>query len=251
MLPIIQLGPLALQVPGLVLLAGLWLGLSLAERRARRSSYNPADLYNLVFIGLIAGVIGARLSYAATFPDAFSGNMINLVSLNPGLLDPFAGLLIAVAAAAIYMYRKHLSFWRTLDNLTPFFAVMAIAIGISHLASGNAFGKPTDLPWGIHLWGAIRHPSQAYEIIFAILTLIAVLIMDKTRWGQFPGFIFLLFISLTAFSRIFLEAFRGDSFLLANGFRQAQIIAWVILAVCLGLIGWRIQKHQQDEGAIP
>jgi phosphatidylglycerol:prolipoprotein diacylglycerol transferase len=249
MLPIIQLGPLALQVPGLVLLAGLWLGLSFAEKRARRSSFNPADLYNMVFIGLIAGVIGARLSYAATFPGAFSGNLLNLVSLNPGLLDPFAGLLIAAAAIAIYMYRKHLPFWGTLDNLTFFFAVMAIAIGISHLASGNAFGKPTDLPWGIHLWGATRHPSQIYEIILATLALIAVLFMDKSRWVKIPGIIFLVFISLTALSRLFLEAFRGDSFLLAIGFRLPQVIAWVILAVCLGLIGWRMQQ-QQDAQAI-
>jgi phosphatidylglycerol:prolipoprotein diacylglycerol transferase len=126
---------------------------------------------------------------------------------------------------------------------------MAIAIGISHLASGNAFGKPTDLPWGIHLWGATRHPSQIYEIILATLALIAVLFMDKSRWVKIPGIIFLVFISLTALSRLFLEAFRGDSFLLAIGFRLPQVIAWVILAVCLGLIGWRMQQ-QQDAQAI-
>jgi prolipoprotein diacylglyceryl transferase len=250
MFPIIQIGPLALQVSGLVLLVGLWFGLSLAERRARRTNFNPADLYNIVFVGLLAGVVGARLSYAVTFPDAFSGNLINLVSLNPGLLDPFAGMLIAIAAIAIYMYHKQLPFWITLDNLTPFFTVMAIAIGVSHLASGNAFGKPTDLPWGIHLWGATRHPAQAYEIIFGALILFVVLFIDKTRWNQMPGNIFLTFIALTAFSRLFLEAFRGDSFLLGNGFRLAQIAAWLILAACLGLLGWRNQRHEQDEGII-
>ena len=54
MLPTLQLGPLALQVPGLVLLAGLWLGLTLSERRARRIGENSGDLVNLVFIALIA-----------------------------------------------------------------------------------------------------------------------------------------------------------------------------------------------------
>jgi prolipoprotein diacylglyceryltransferase len=249
MLPIIQVGPLALQAPGLVLLAGLWIGLLLAERRASRFGENPADLYNLVFIGLIAGMIGARLSYAATYPDAFSGNLQNLVSLNPGLLDPFAGSLIAVAAIAVYIYRKHLPLWSTLDNLTPFFAVMAIAIGISHLASGNAFGKPTDLPWAIHLWGAARHPSQVYEIIFASLTLTIIFILEKTKWSQHPGNTFIAFLSLTAFSRLFLEAFRGDSLLIADGFRVAQVIAWVILAACLGLYGWRIQQRNRDQEA--
>lgn len=250
MLPIIQVGPLAIQAPGLVLIAGLWLGLILAERRARRIGANPADLYNLVFIGLIAGVIGARLSYAATFPDAFAGNLLNLVSLNPGLLDPFAGGLIAIVATAIYLYRKHLPVWTTLDNLTPLFAVMAIAIGLSNLASGNAFGIPTEQPWGIHLWGATRHPTQVYEIILASLILIAVLVIDKTHWSQTPGNTFILFLAFTALSRLFLEAFRGDSILIANGFRQAQVVAWLILAVCLGILGWRISRNDRTQGAI-
>ncbi len=79
MFPIFQIGPVALQVPGLVLLAGLWIGLTLSERRARQRGENPGHLYNLVFIGLIAGVIGARLSYVATYPNAFT--------TNPGLSD--------------------------------------------------------------------------------------------------------------------------------------------------------------------
>jgi prolipoprotein diacylglyceryl transferase len=250
MYPILQIGPLALQVPGLVLLAGLWVGLTLSERRARRLSENPNHLYNIVFIVLIAGVIGARLSYAVTYPNAFSANLWNLVSLNPGLLDPFAGALIAVAAGAIYIYRKHLPIWSTLDGLTPLFAVMAIAIGISHLASGSAFGQPTDMPWGIQLWGAKRHPSQVYEIIFSAIVLIAIMSIDRSKWSRSSGNIFLAFLSMTAFSRIFLEAFRGDSLLIANGFRLAQVISWLILAICLALYGWRIHQEHQDNEAV-
>jgi prolipoprotein diacylglyceryl transferase len=250
MLPIIQVGPLALQVPGVILLVGLWLGLLLSERRARRIGDNPAELYNMVFIGLIAGVIGARLSYAITYPDAFSGNLQNLVSLNPGLLDPFAGALIGIAAVVIYMYRKSLPVWRTLDNLTPLFAVMAIAIGLSHLASGNAFGAPTVVPWGIHLWGSLRHPTQVYEIITASLILIAILIIDRTRWVETSGNIFLAFMSLMAISRLFIEAFRGDSILIANEFRLAQVVAWLILAACLGLFGWRVSLRKKDKETI-
>jgi hypothetical protein len=50
MFPILQIGPLAIQVPGLIILAGLWLGLSLAERRAKKRESNPSVLYNLVFV---------------------------------------------------------------------------------------------------------------------------------------------------------------------------------------------------------
>lgn len=247
MLPTLQLGPLALQVPGLVLLAGLWLGLTLSERRARRIGENPGDLFNLVFIALIAGIIGARLSYAITYPSAFAANPLSLLSINPGLFDPLAGVFIGICAAAIYIYRKQLPFWSTLDALTPFFAVLAIAQGIAHFAAGSAFGSPTDLSWGINLWGAIRHPTQIYEILLAAIILLAVYLIDKSQLGQTSGFTFLSFIALSSAARLFSEAFRGDSTLIGNGFRSAQIISWLVLAVCLALLGRRVQLARSTE----
>lgn len=241
MFPILQIGPLAIQVPGLVIISGLWIGLTLAERRAKKRDENPAVLYNLVFIGIISGVIGARLAYAVNYSDAFTSNPISLLSINLGLFDPFSGTLIAAGAMLIYGMRKRLSFWKTLDSLTPLFTVMGIAIGLSHLASGSAFGSPTDVPWSIHLWGSNRHPTQVYEIISGIMVLILVIYIDSKEWGQIPGILFLSFLFLSATSRLFIEAFRGDSLLVGDGLRIAQIVSWVILASCLVLIGRKIQ----------
>ena len=250
MFPIIQIGPLAIQAPGLILIAGLWIGLTIAERRAHRLGENPGHLYNIVYIMLIAGVIGARLSYAVTYPDAFFENPLSLISLNPGLLDPLAGGLISLGAVAIYLFRKRIPLWSTLDGLTPLLAVLGIAIGISHFASGSAFGNPTHMPWGIELWGAIRHPTQIYESILAASILIIILLLDRTSWNSTPGNLFLSFISLTAISRLFLEAFRGDSMLFGNGLRIAQVVSWLVLAACLGLLGWRNQRSNQARGNI-
>lgn len=243
MLPTIQLGPLSLQVPGLVLLAGLWIGLTFSERRAKRHGEDPAFLYNLVFIALIAGVVGARLAYVLTYPDAFTANPWSLVSINPGLMDPFAGFIIAVAAGGVYITRKRKGLWSTLDALTPLFSVMGVALGISHLASGSAFGKPTDLPIGFQLWGETRHPSQAYEIILALIILLAVYSLDSSSWRGIPGLLFLAFVSMTAASRLLLEAFRGDSMLIFGGFRTVQLVSWLVLAICMLLIFRRLKTR--------
>jgi phosphatidylglycerol:prolipoprotein diacylglycerol transferase len=159
------------------------------------------------------------------------------------LLDPLAGALIAAAAAAVYLFRKNLPLWSTLDALTPLFAVMGIAIGISHFATGDAFGTPTHVPWGIQLWGASRHPTQIYEIILATFTLIVIILLDRKYWNHTPGNIFLSFISLSVVSRLFLEAYRGDSILLDSGLRIVQVISWLVLAACLVLLGWHIQQN--------
>jgi phosphatidylglycerol:prolipoprotein diacylglycerol transferase len=148
MLPILQIGPLALPVPPFSLLLALWLGLSLAEKFAPRRSI-PADaLYNLTFTGLVAGLIGARLGTIFQYPNAFIESPLSLVSLNPGLLDPFAGFAAGLIGMLVYGQYARLTLWATLDALTPLLAVMAVGFAVAHIASGEAFGAETSLPWG-------------------------------------------------------------------------------------------------------
>ncbi len=236
MLPVLQVGPLAIQTPGLMYLLGLWLGLSLAEKHAPAHGLSADQLYTLVFTALVAGLVGARLAYALQYPDAFSGTPISLVSLNAGLLDPFGGLATALLAALIYGQRKKLAFWPTLDALAPVLGVFMIGVALAHIASGEAFGAVANVPWSINLWGAHRHPSQFYELGASALTLFIL-----WKWMQTEsraGTLFVRFIALTAGWRLFLEAFRGDSTLLVWGVREAQVIAWFVLAVALILLEW-------------
>jgi prolipoprotein diacylglyceryltransferase len=234
MFPVLQIGPLALRTPGLLLLAGAFLGLSLAERHAARRGLHPDRMYSLVMIMFLVGILGARLSFAARHPGAFRDSPINLVSLDLSLLDPFGGLALALVAGLVYGQKKGLAFWSMLDAFTPALAVFAVFLGLSHLAGGTAFGAPTSLPWAIELWGARRHPSQIYETL-AALAILAIL------WRRFgidsaPGRLFLQFIALSAGAALFLGAFRGDNLLLPGGLRLDQVLAWAVLALSLGLL---------------
>ncbi len=248
MLPILQLGPLAIQTPGLILLLGLWLSLTLAEKHAHRHGIPSEWLYNLAFTALLAGIVGARFAYAARYTSAFVASPVSLISLNPGLLDPVGGVAIGVIAALIYGQRKQLPLWPTLDALTPIFMGLAVALSLANLASGNGFGAETHLPWGIDLWGAKRHPAQIYETFAALLILIFLWPNRGAlaRRVTIPGTIFVLFFTLSAAARVFLEAFRGDSATLPNGWRIAQVLAWIVFAVGL----WGLRKLTQSPQAI-
>jgi phosphatidylglycerol:prolipoprotein diacylglycerol transferase len=155
---------------------------------------------------------------------------LSLFSLNLDLFDPLAALGTAFLVGLVYGSRQKLLFWHTLDALTPLFAMLAIGLSLSQLAAGTAFGSPTDVPWGINLWNATRHPSQIYELIASLLIFgwIWFRKMDSR-----PGILFATFAALTASSRLFLEAFRGDSTLILGGLRLAQIAAWVVLVAAL------------------
>jgi phosphatidylglycerol:prolipoprotein diacylglycerol transferase len=231
----------------ILLVLAAWLGLTLAEKRAARRNVTAEALNNLAFYGLLAFVLGGRVSYALAHLSAFSQSPLSLFALNPDLFEALGGSIAAVLAALVYGQRQKLSLWNTLDALTPFFAVLAVGIGLSHLAAGTAFGKPTDLPWAIELWNAKRHPSQIYELLASLLTLGLVWFQ---RPNPRPGLLFLTFAALSSAARLFLEAFRGDSAMFFNGIRSAQVLAWILLTASFALHEWRERSTLEKEAAI-
>jgi prolipoprotein diacylglyceryltransferase len=244
MLPVINIGPLALPAPAFILLIGVWIALEMAEKQAELFGASPRHIYNLTLTAILAGLVGARLAYAAQAPQAFIDSPLSLLSPRPEMLDSTGGIVLAVLAAAGYAWVRRVSIWPALDALTTLFAVLAVALGLSHFASGDAFGAPAQLAWSINLWGELRHPSQVYETLAALGT--ASLVWPGSRTAQYsqqrPGLRWWVFLALSAAARLVLESFRGDSVLLLNMFRQAQVIAWLVLAVSLWQIGVRIKR---------
>ncbi len=210
-----------------LLLAALWLGLYLSEKRVEQHGISKNSLNNIVFYSILGYIIGGRLLFALTNLSAFTESPLSIFSINIDLFDPIGALVTAILVGFVYGQRQKLPLWSTLDSLTPLFAMLTIGLSLSHLAAGTAFGSPTTLPWGIHLWNATRHPSQIYELITSLL----VFGLIWFRKADSPaGSDFLLFVALTAGAHLFLEAFRGDSTLIFGGIRRTQVIAWIVLA---------------------
>jgi phosphatidylglycerol:prolipoprotein diacylglycerol transferase len=242
MFPVLQLGPLALQLPGLLTLLGVWVGINLIEREAPRRRLPAGTLSNMVFFSLLGGITGARLGYALRFLQVYAKDPLGLISLNPNTLAPFEGVVAGLIVALIYGQRRRLPLFPTLDAMTPGLASIAIFLGLANISSGDAFGAPTMVPWAIDLWGASRHPSQIYETIAAALIFMVVQRL-KSR-SPFPGFIFTLWILLTSIDRLFLEAFRGDSVLIFDGLRSAQVVSLAL--VVAAMLGFHFLTRRQN-----
>lgn len=174
MLPFLRIGPFTLQAPGLALLIGVWVGSSLAEKESARLKLNANDMYNLIFYGLVAGIGGARMAYAAQYSGVYLANPLSLLALTPNTLLPEWGLVIGIAVAVLFGRRKKLPLRPTLDALAPGLAAFMIAFAVAHFLGGDAFGAPAQLPWAIYLWDDYRHPSQLYEAIAATIILVVV-----------------------------------------------------------------------------
>jgi phosphatidylglycerol---prolipoprotein diacylglyceryl transferase len=228
----------------ILLIAAAWFGLTLAEKRSERHGVGKDHLNNLTFYGLLAFVIGGRVSFVLQNIAAFVKKPIDVISINPDLFDPLGAVVTALLVMLVYGQRKSLPLWNTLDALTPFFAILAIGLGLSRLASGAGFGKETDLAWGIQQWNAVRHPTQLYETLASLLTFGLVWLLKR---NPRPGILFLLFAALTAATQLIVQTFRANSAIILDGIIREQVTAWVVLAVSFILIEARLSSKKQQE----
>lgn len=221
----------------LLLLGAIWLGLNLSERRAK-APLSPEVLSNLVFSGMLGYLLGGRVFYAVEHFSQVMQSPLSLFSIS-GMFSLKGAMLTLVFTLLIYLQRHDLPLWPTLDALTPLLACVLIGLSLANLASGDGFGKESNLPWAWELWGARRHPTQVYEFIASLATLGVILRLRPAA----PGVLFLRFLALTCGWALFLFAFRGDSHLLPGGVRLEQVIAWLGLALSL----WGLDRFQRSE----
>jgi prolipoprotein diacylglyceryltransferase len=229
MFPYFRLGSWLIQMPFLALLVGLWGGMILLEHESKRMKLNPSMVANLVIYSTVAGIIGARLGYALQFRALYASKPLSLLALTPTTLSPSMGFLVGLIAFWILIDHKNLPVRPALDALAPGLALFMVFLGASHILSGDAYGAPTRVPWAIRLWNEYRHPSQFYETFTALI--IFLVILKRFLKPDGAGLNFGLTIALTAAPRVFLETFRGDSVSWPAGFRAAQVIALVLMAV--------------------
>lgn len=127
-----------------------------------------------------------------------------------------------------YTRRYRLSFLKFTDIIIPYMA-MAHAFGrLGCVAAGCCFGRPTDLPWGIHFpVGSMAHhqqqadgligitdaslpvhPTQLYEAGFEMAMFWLLLLIRPYK--RVHGQLFLLWMGLYPVARSFIEVYRGD-----------------------------------------
>jgi phosphatidylglycerol:prolipoprotein diacylglycerol transferase len=239
MAPYLSIFGFSIQAYPLFLLIAVMAGLWLAARQARRLGLDADHVYNLGFYTLLATLVGARLAFVIGNWSAYRDAPLSALSPTTTAFAWPEGAVFGAIVAVIYWLRYRLPVGLTLDAIAP---GLALAMAIERLGAflgGVNFGEPTGLPWGVFMWGEVRHPAQIYEML-ALLVILAVLLwqQDRRPFGKlrtmpFDGFTFVLFVALYAGSRLFLEAFRADAALISGGLRAVQLVALGVLLIAV------------------
>ena len=244
MFPIINIGPLAIQAPGIIILIGIYLSFLTIEKFSGKFSLSAETLSNIIFTSLLAAIIFARLAYVAQYPNIFIKNPATIFSINLSLFDPLSGVIFAILFLFIRIRKKELNVLSVLDNVTPGLSIFLTFYFFSLIASGKYYGIGTNLPWGVYLWGTNRHPLQIYFLVGSLILNFFVFQLLKHEIGA--GKTFFIFLSLQSLEFIFLDYFRGDVNLQLGNLHVVQFFALVLLFLSIFFLNLLSRKQSQN-----
>ena len=243
MYPILNVGPLAIQMPGLLIILGVYITVLIVEKQSKRFSLDSNIVSNLIFIFLISTILLSRFAYVARFPSIFIENPLSIFSFNLSMFDIPSGLILSLLTAYIYIQKKKIAITNLLDSLSLPLLIFLLFLFLSFFASGNFYGKPSELPWTINLWGTKRHPLQLYYMIGLIPIIFSIITLAKKN--LLSGLLFAKTIFYLALLFVFLDFFNGSPWNKVNNFNLIQIIAFIIMIASFWIY-YKVSSTKKD-----
>ena len=236
MLPILQIGPLAIPTYPLALLLAVWTALAVGVWAARRVGIDGDHVYNAGLYGLVAGLVAARLGHVIAYWPAYRTQLLEIFGFNQRAFVLWPGIVAALAVAGWYAFRRHrLPLARVLDAVAPGVLVGIAIVDLGALLAGVNPGAPAQgVPWAVDLWGVARHPSQAYEALAALA--VAGLVLWMIVRGSRPGAAALVALAGLRVQPMAAGAVPGQSATILGGLRLAQVLGLAAALVALGAL---------------
>ncbi len=247
----LDIGPLSLNVYGLMIAAGSVCGVWLFGKRLEaRGAGTSDDASSIAIWAVVAGVIGARLYHVATDWDRFANNYGAIPKIWEGGLGIPGGLLLGTAVG-LYMSREKGIAISTAATCAAPAIPLAQAIGRwGNYFNQELYGRATDLPWALEIdaehlvndpatgeqfaVGTTFHPTFLYESLWSAGTVVALLYIDK-RWRPQGGSLFGLYIAMYGVGRFWIEGLRVDPADEIGPFRWNQWVSLAAIVVGVGL----------------
>lgn len=204
----IPVGPIDIQIWGLLVALGMLAGLLYTLREAKKRKMNTEHFIDIFIIIFVFAIVGSRLLYVAQFWQEYANDPMAIIKIQQGGLTFLGGVFLSVLALFIYTKLKKLSFWKVVDILAPGFA---LGIGIGRIGCyliGDHIGARTNFFLGSYYNGDLRHEPSLYLSINGFL-LFFVLILLKPFLKNKEGALGYLFIAWYALSRFLIDFTRA------------------------------------------
>lgn len=242
---------------GVFMLLAFLTGGYVLRAEMRRMDQDPEKAWDLVFMAVIGGIVGAKLYYVLLNWEQTAANPMGMIFARGGLVW-YGGFLLATVLVVWEIRRQKLPLPRMADAVAPALA-LAYAVGrVGCFMVGDDWGRPTDswvgiaFPRGapptrvdiierdfgiavdpalVERYGQIVpvHPTQLYEV--GMSTLIFFLLWKLRRQPRAAGWLFMLWLVLAGLERFIVEFFRAKDDRFLGPLTLAQMISVGIMVV--------------------
>jgi prolipoprotein diacylglyceryl transferase len=241
----VDLGPLTIHMYGLMLLLAIAACILVTGYRWTRLGGDWDLVLRVAVWGVAFGVVGARAYHDITSWDEVPSQWWGFAAVWKGGLGVWGGILLGVLAGAFVVRRSGNSIRLFMDAVAP---GLLLAQGIGRWGNWwnqELFGKPTTLPWKLHIDLAHRqllppkysgeatagtpyyHPTFLYEFVYDTIMAGALILIGR-RFRIRPPALFALYVSVYTLGRTLEELLRIDP---SGHFLGERTNFWVSIVV--------------------
>ena len=240
---------------GVCIAVGMCLALVFAFRHGVEFGVDADAMVDVILIGVVMGILCARLYYVALSPYNYS-SLWDVLAIRDGGLAIYGGVIAGFLTAYLFSRRRKISFWALADC-----CVQGLFIGQAIGRWGNfmnreAFGAATELPWRMRLWTSATtymdvHPTFLYESLWNVIGLL-LLYFVVSRARRFDGENTCFYFIWYGLGRFWIEGLRTDSLylfhwtLFGQRIRVSQALSLVMVLVCAGILVYQFKVKKAD-----
>jgi phosphatidylglycerol:prolipoprotein diacylglycerol transferase len=271
---IFSVGKLAVRWYGLMYVIGFAAAWWLARRRAARpdSTWQPADVDDLIFYSAIGVILGGRLGWIAFYGgEQVLQDPLTIVRIWEGGMSFHGGLIGVLVAVLIFARQRARRFPDVIDFLAPLPGLGIFFGRIGNFINGELWGKQTTAPWGfivdpaplypVQAAEATRlcqrfgvdpcvlhvHASQLYEGVLEGLLLFAILwvFTRKQRPRLAPAGLFLIIYGVCRFAVEFVRVpDENRGYLFFDWVTMGQLLSLPMILVGIALMAWAYRRQE-------
>ena len=258
---------------GIIIGAGMLLGLAVAQWDAKRRGQDPELYLDFALYAIILSVIGARLYYVAFEWGYYGKHPLEILNIRGGGLAIYGGILAAILTAIVYTRVKKISFLQLADTGVLGLITGQIVGRWGNFFNAEAFGGYTDSLFAMRLKESIVnpsmisadvaahrilddgiaylqvHPTFLYESCWNLCALCFLIWFGKHR-QKWTGQIFFLYLLYYGVGRFFIEGLRTDQLLIpGTSLAVSQCLSAVlaVLSAAVLLLSGIKQKKAADQ----
>lgn len=249
-----EIGGFSIQWYAVMIATGALLGYFVFKREGLKMGIPEDHLLDLLFWGMIFGLIGARIYYVLFSLGDYLSNPLEIFNIRGGGMAIYGGVIGGMVTLSIMCRTRALSFVSVLDAASPAMLI-AQSIGrwgnfINQEAHGDVvslnflqgLGLPDWLIDQMNIEGQYYHPTFLYESVWNLIGFVLVVSLRHHVKELKQGDVMAFYLIWYGFGRAIIEGMRTDSLYLG----PLRVSQWLSMGMVIFGIIWTWKRHKNE-----